>query len=128
MRNKHDSEQIIEDGLREIRRKYFESVKAVAETVIDEAGDDEDRINELVDELVENSQYVIYTHLNLHVLLASQKDDALFDEVGKEKLAGVDSVNDLYARLAFYAMREDVNETIAELEDEDEDEDEKEED
>ena len=88
--------------------------KEVLKRVRDEGVDECDAIHDEVD----GSQWVIYTYRARHVLLFSRNEDAIFDEgvgIGEYKSAG-----DLYTAMAYWAMRADVAEALADLPSEDE--------
>lgn len=81
----------------------------VRDRVRDEGVDEYDAIHDAVD----GSQWVIYTYRARHVLMFSSNEDAFFDEgIG---FHGINSAGDLYMTMAYWAMRADVAEALAEL-------------
>lgn len=63
--------------------------------------------------------YVIYTHANATCLRESDNHDAAFEHVGDDALSGCKSYGDVMARLAYWAMREDVEAAFSNLGDDD---------
>lgn len=81
----------------------------VRDRVRDEGVDECDAIHDAVD----GSQWVIYTYRARHVLMFSTNEDAIFDEgIG---LQGLNNSGDLFSAMAYWAMRADVAEALAEL-------------
>lgn len=96
--------------------EYWDSVASIARDAFDhekEGGDASDHIHESVD----GSQHIIYTGRNLTVLQESRHADAGFDEMGDDCLSGCTSFSEVTARLAYWAMRADVDEALQELRD-----------
>lgn len=102
------------------KREYYESVKNMAEEAVAEAmntsPDDRDAAAEALDEYlnqsIDGSHWVIYTHENMHVLVAS--DNWL---AGEEVLLMGDFTR-LLSQMAYYALLTDAREKAVELLDE----------
>ena len=105
--------------------EYFTTVHAIAEEAYalqKEGGSD--AAADFIWDSVDGSWWVIYTHAARAVLAHSPNDEALLDVHGSVE---VDSFAEFYSQAAFFAMKADVEERLAVLEEEDEDEDEDEE-
>lgn len=103
----------------ETKKDYLDSVESIAKDAKDrerEGGDASNHIHESVD----GSRWVIYTWCNLKVLEWSKNEGAAFDEMGSDAISGCNSFGEVTARLAYFAMRRDCEEALAELPDEEE--------
>ena len=95
---------------------YYNTVCAIAGDIATRC-----RAGEITDlpgalhEAIDGNYYVIYTHANLQCLAATSNDDAAFEDIGADVLAGCNSAAEVYARLAYYAMRADVVEALGEI-------------
>lgn len=99
-------------------RAYWDSVQSIAEEAKEAEKRGEDA-SDFIHESVDGSWWVIYTHANVAVLQHTTNEDAAFEQMGSDALIGVDSFGEVMQRLAFWAMRTDVEEAFAELPDED---------
>lgn len=92
-------------------KDYWKTVENIAREAFDEAkGDlDSDEFREFVDQSVEGSEFVIYTHHNINVLKFSDTDlESPVEEFGAEFIQQEESVSGLLAKLAFHYMVGDV--------------------
>lgn len=103
---------------------YRKVVVAIAEEAFAEAvdglgaGDDDtlrESASEHADQSVDGNYWVIYTHAARKTLLFSDNEDAYFDDFGYDldTTAGIP-----YSKLAYFAMRADVEEKLSALIDE----------
>jgi hypothetical protein len=93
---------------------YFTSVESHGESVIERIKAGEDDVMDLIHEEVDGSWWVIYTHAALAVLQHSRNDDAGFDSMGSDFLAGCTSMAEVYTRAAYFALEADVIEWLNE--------------
>ena len=108
-------EEVIEAGERFDRAEYWGTVRSIAEEAHRAYPDDEEAQDRYLDESVDGNAYIIYTRQNLKVLLHTEHDDAYLDF--GEVPAGKDAY-ELYAFLAFHAMRADVMAELVRIRDE----------
>lgn len=107
------------DAVRALRAEYYTDVKSMAEDLISriKASEikDEEGLSEAVWEDVDSSQWVIYTFRARQVLFVSDNCDAYFDEgIGDgAELVSTDGLK--VEALAFFAMREDLQELLEAL-------------
>jgi hypothetical protein len=92
---------------------YRSGVEAIASSVIERARAGEDPYDVLHEE-VEGSWWIIYTHAAIAVLAHSRNDDEIFEQRGSDALTGCNSMAEVYALAAYYALQADV---LAELHD-----------
>lgn len=98
-------------------QEYWETVESIAKEAKEAEKRGEDA-GDYIHESVDGSHYVIYTYANLVCLQESKNEDAAF-EVG-DGLGDCNSYCALMARLAYWAMRQDVDEAFEELPDDEE--------
>lgn len=115
----------IDEATTAIRAAYYTAVRSIAEDILAQvkAGDilDEEELQEYLWQTVEGSEWVIYTHKALLVMVASDNWDSVDDDGPN----GPNGVADLVSFRTFWALREDVREMLSDIkwpEDEDEDE------
>jgi len=108
-------QEVIEAGDRFEREEYWATVRSIAKQALDEHPDDEEAQHDDVWQSVDGNGYIIYTAENLKVLRFTENDEAYLDygEIPDDKDA-----YELYAYLAFAAMRADVMDELARLHDE----------
>lgn len=110
-------DDVVKEGERIERAKYWADVKSLAKQVFEEADGDEDEIEEILHETVDGSHYVIYYRENLTVLRFTENDDEWKD-------LGMDLGDNPVMTIAFFALRADIRDEIDRLEpEEDDDED-----
>lgn len=99
-----------------LRAEYYTSCRDIARDILHDVASgeitDSDMLWNVVHENVDGSGWIIYTAQHLQVLRYSENDDTGFDEMGSDLLSGADSCGQVYQRLAFFAMRADVEEAI----------------
>ena len=105
-----------EEGSMVTQREYYESVKTIAELAIDETAEGNfDDISDAVHEMVDGSEWVIYTYRAQKVLEYSGNEEAGPDSLGWEDfVSGAMGWSCLYSRGAYYAMVQDVHEAVDE--------------
>jgi hypothetical protein len=104
-------------------QEYWAEVAEVAETVTQEARDDEREISEVLWEAIDSHQFVIYTAQAQALLAISPNDGAMVEDFGADGVVKDGSLN--WSGLAYCAMEADVREHSAfDAEPEDDDEDE----
>ncbi len=94
-------------------REYWENVERIGADAIqeaiefsDDAQDAIDAVTQQIDESVDGSYWVIYTHAAAKGLIHSDNEDAIFDEgIGME---GVDSYSDAMTKMMYFALNRDV--------------------
>lgn len=97
-------------------REYWETVQRIAKEAKEAEKRGEDP-SDFIHESVDGAHHVIYTYANAIVLREGRHEDAAFDAMGDDALAGVKSYGELMARLAYFAMRADVQDEFDELPD-----------
>ena len=105
-------------------REYFAEVTALAEAVhnVGREGSDYDDTcdpGDVLHELIDGHEWIIYTHYNLQVLRHSLNESALFDEMGPQTW---DDMRTMTAQLAWWALLTDVRDTIGRLPEHEDDE------
>ena len=107
---------------------YFTEVKSIAIEVFNQIMGEYENDIESVDydcafydclsEYVDSHEWVIYNHYNLQVLQHASNPEAMIDELGAES-AGHSleegGLSTLHCHLAFWALKEDVNNALQEL-------------
>lgn len=101
-------------------QEYRTSIDRLAREVLRRVREEDADEGDALHEECDGDQWVIYTYRAKLALTFSKNDDAIFDEMGADALAGVNSMSDVYSRAAFFAVRADVCERLAELRDEEE--------
>lgn len=94
--------------------EYWQTVQSIAEEAKEAEKRGEDA-GDYIHESVDGSYYVIYTHANATCLRETDNENELFEQMGDDALAGCKSYGDVMARLAYWAMRADVDAAFAEL-------------
>lgn len=91
-------------------KEYWREVKSLAKQAKKEkrAGYDP---TDIVHELVDGHQWIIYTAYNPFVLIHSQNEDALFDSMGSSEF---ESYSDAMAKMAYFALEADVMNELGE--------------
>lgn len=87
-------------------QEYWAQVAALAQEVTKEAHDEDRDVFEVLNETLDQHNYVIYTAKALCVLLHSPNDGAYLEDTGS--LPSADCMSDLYAALAHAALQADV--------------------
>lgn len=102
------------------RFDYIDEIEAICKNIAEEMYDEQewcsydeyvDAANERVHEVVDGHQWVIYYAYNLQVLMHSDNDEAMIEELGEESAGHVlreNGLNGLHSALAFWAMYRDV--------------------
>lgn len=107
------TEQQHDEAMRVLRAEYYQGVRGIAEDIIERVKSGElasrDNFERAVDESVDGSYWVIYTHANFQTIFVSDNHDAYMEDFGQAPVEG-DNIN--WAALAYAAMRRDVQERI----------------
>ncbi len=100
-----------DEAVRVLRTEYYQEVRSIVEEAMGEikGGNIADRegLDEYIDQSVDGSYWVIYTHANFQVIFVSDNHDAYMEDFGEPPVEGGD-IN--WAALAYAAMRRDVSE------------------
>ena len=97
--------------------EYFTTVHTIAdEAYALQKEEDSEAAADFIWESIDGSWWVIHTHAARAVLAHSPNDEALLDVHGSVE---VDSFAEFYSQAAFYAMKADVEDRLAVLEEED---------
>ena len=94
-------------------REYWAQVAGVADDAAEivrdwpvaEGGTD---VNDVIHELVDSHQWIIYYHQNLAVMEHTDNDGAMLDHMGMDGLTGADSWHEVCVRFAFWAFWADI--------------------
>jgi hypothetical protein len=95
-------------------QQYWKQVSAIVKDVIDEMKEqDEDRdwAIDYLHQTVDGHEWVIYTWANPYVLIHSQNEDALFDDMGATEAT---SYSEIMMKMAFYALYADCAQELEE--------------
>jgi len=108
------TEQQHDDAMRVLRAEYYQAVRGVAHELADRVKDgeikDQDGFQQALNESVDGSYWVIYTHANFQVLLCSDHHDAYVEDFGEPPVQNGD-IN--WAALAYGALMRDVQDQIS---------------
>lgn len=91
------------------RDEYFRQCIEICKDAMKDAEEYGTEVYDNVHESVDGHEYVIYTNQNLEVLTHSNHRDAYFED--NDTIAAAE-FGDLMMRLAFYAMRQDVEDCM----------------
>ena len=109
----------VEQAMSILRREYWEHVHSLADDLRDAVKDGEvsnaDEALEYVEQSVDGSRWVIYTYLNMRVLMFSDHENAAADELGPDGLVTDGNVH--WAGMAYMALRADVLDALGDLAD-----------
>ena len=103
---------LITEGMREVRRRYYATVNEMADEAIEQHPDDKELREEFVWESVDGSEWVIYYYNARAVTLITDNLEAA-SEAGVLDSAVVRANCNIETTLALYAMLADVNDAIA---------------
>ena len=108
------AEEVLSQANSMIRQAYYSDVRDYAREIVQSVKDgeisDRDELYTRVSETVDGTQWVIYTHKAMAVLMASDNDGAYLDEYGAEGLIDGGALN--WSRMAFAAMERDMFEQL----------------
>src|SRR5215831_883867 len=102
-------EEVIEAGERFERARYWRHVRSLAKDILDQYPHDEEKQYDYLHELADTA--ITRTRDAIEAIRFSEHDDAVFDEMGE--VPARDNAYDLYAYIAYFAMREDINEELS---------------
>ena len=94
-------------------KEYWAEVKELAAYILEEASDRDEDVQDVLHEVIDGHQWVIYTHQNREVLLHCSNPDA-YAEIGEVPVLESGTLN--WAAMAYLALAEDVQEAISCLE------------
>lgn len=96
-----------------LRAEYYQAVRDIVEEMMGEIKNgninDREGLEEHVNQSVDGSYWVIYTHANFQVIFVSDNHDAYMEDFGEAPVEGSD-IN--WAALAYSAMMRDVHELM----------------
>lgn len=102
-----------DDAVRVLRAEYYESVRSIVEEGMGQIKEghilNREGLDEYIDQSVDGSHWVIYTHANFQVIFVSDNHDAYMEDFGEAPVSGND-IN--WAALAYAAMKRDVYDLI----------------
>ncbi len=89
-------------------KEYFDAIESYAKECAErvEAGED---ASDVMHEMVDGSEWIIYTSRNLAVIEHSRNEEAAWDMLGDDALAKCSNFGETVQRIAFYAMLADVS-------------------
>jgi hypothetical protein len=102
-------DKAVEDGARVERARYYSSVKSAAAEIVKEAGDDEDRVSELISEYADSA--VTYTSDAWRIAYISDNTDAI-EDMGDPSDWGARDVTDTITKIAYFAYEADLREAL----------------
>ena len=108
------TEQQHDEAMRVLRAEYYQGVRGISQDIADRVKDGEissqGDLQQAVEESVDGSHWVIYTHANFQVLMCSDHHDAYSEDFGQPPVEGDDIK---WAALAYAAMMRDVQEQMS---------------
>jgi hypothetical protein len=99
------------------QKEYWKEVTSLAKQIAEEARGGGDR-HDILHETIDGHEWIIYTWAYPYVLIHSRNEDALFEQLGGQT---TDSYSDIMQRMAFWALKEDVGNELAGIEEPEED-------
>lgn len=119
-----DDERDVTEAMRTIKADYYRSIRSLADGIRDEIKDEkpddrEEWLHDRIHETADGSYWVIYTHANLRVMMAS--DNWLAAEEEGIDLDG--PLSETLPKHTYYAVCADLRAELEGLADEDSDED-----
>ena len=107
------TEEQHDDAMRVLRAEYYQSVRRMTEdlkrAIKDGEVTDQESLETWIQQSVDGSYWVIYTHANFQVLMCSDNHDAYSEDFEEPPLSGSD-IN--WAALAYAAMQRDLQQQI----------------
>lgn len=97
------------------QREYFSECQSIAQEIVKECDGDRDAAYDALHERIDGHEYIIDTHKALMVLVHSQHDNQLFEELGSTEF---DDSTSAFTKMAYFAMHADVLEYLDPLLDE----------
>lgn len=108
-----------DEAVRVLRAEYYQSVRSIVEEGMGQIKEghitDREGLDEYLDQSVDGSYWVIYTHANFQVLFVSDNHDAYMEDFGEPPVEGSDIK---WAALAYAAMRRDIYDLIGSYDEE----------
>jgi hypothetical protein len=102
--------------------QYAREIKALAKNAKKETkergqskNEHRDRALERLHEDVDGHEWIIYTWAYPYVLIHSENEDALFEQMGRDALEGLDNYAAVMQRMAFAAMLADAEQELETL-------------
>jgi len=99
------------------QKQYWKEVDDLAKQIAEEARAEGDR-DRVLHETIDGHEWIIYTWAYPWVLMHSRNEDALFEQLGPQE---AESYSDIMRSMAFWALREDVANELAGIEEPEED-------
>ena len=117
-REHKDTSEVISDGLREIRARYWQDVRDFAAEIVADNPEDENAQSDAAHEYADGSQWVIYTRMAYLVALVSDNADAHEDAVSITeggRVGETPTLDSMVTLAAYFAMRADIEAQIQAL-------------
>jgi len=109
---RRQDDKALDDAAQVERARYYGSIKSSAEEILKEAGDDEDRAQEMA--YVYADSAVTYTRDAWKIAWISDSTDAI-EEMGGPEDWGARDVTDTITKIAYFAYLQDLREEIDRL-------------
>ena len=106
-------EQVVEEAERIRRATYWQSVRSMVEDAWSAHPGDEDAQHDYLKQSVDGSSWLIHTNETFEVLRFTRNDSA-YREAGADVPTDGDAFT-IYEFIAFYALRQDVLDELAEI-------------
>lgn len=90
-------------------KEYWREVAAIAREAKKRARSEHQDIQDILHEMIDGHEWIIYTWANPYVLIHSRNEDALFDSMG-ETVAK--SYSEIMQQMAYFALETDVQNEI----------------
>ena len=108
------TEEQHDDAMRVLRAEYYQGVRGIAQELADRIKDGEittqDGLKQALQESIDGSYWVIYTHANFQVILCTDHHDEYMEQTGEAPVSD-NTIN--WAALAYYAMMRDVQDQMS---------------
>jgi len=104
-------DKALEDGMRVEQARYYAQIRSNVAAIKEEAGDDEERIDELIYEYADSA--VTYTRDAWRIAWLSDRSDAIEDAMGDDPSDwGATGVTDAITKIAYFAYAQDLREHL----------------
>jgi hypothetical protein len=108
------TEEQHDDAMRVLRAEYYQGVRGITQELADRIKDgeikDQEGLDQALNETIDGSYWVIYTHANFQVILCTDHHDEYMEQTGEAPVSD-GSIN--WAALAYYAMMRDVQDQMS---------------
>jgi len=107
------TEEQHDDAMRVLRAEYYQGVRGISQELAERVANGEiterDGLEQALNESIDSSYWVIYTHANFQVLLCTDHHDEYSEQYGEPPVTGND-IN--WAVLAYAALERDVRDQM----------------